>query len=97
YEHSHRMIAEVTGVLTIVIAFWTWFVDRRRWMKALAFGALGAIVAQGILGGVTVLRFLPPAVSTAHAAVGQPFFCIAVAIAVFPGRKWVEETPPPLA
>jgi len=97
YEHSHRMIAEVTGVLTIVIAFWTWFVDRRRWMKALAFGALGTIIAQGILGGVTVLRFLPPAVSTAHAAVGQTFFCIAVAIAVFTGRKWVEETPPPLA
>jgi heme a synthase len=93
YEHSHRMIAWFTGMCTIVIAFWTWFVDRRRWMKYLAFGALATIIGQGILGGITVLHFLPPAVSTAHAAVGQTFFCIAVAIAVFTGRRWVEASP----
>jgi heme a synthase len=97
YEHSHRMIAWFTGMCTIVIAFWTWFVERRRWMKCLAFGALGTIIAQGILGGMTVLHFLPPAISTAHAAVGQTFFCIAVAIAVFTGRRWVEEIPTPVA
>ena len=97
FEHSHRMIAWFTGMCTIVIAFWTWFVDRRRWMKYLAFGALGTIIAQGILGGMTVLHFLPPAISTAHAAVGQTFFCIAVAIAIFTGRRWVEEVPQPVA
>lgn len=93
YEHSHRMIAEATGFFTIVIAVWTLFVDRRRWMKYLGFAALGTIVVQGVLGGITVLNYLPPAVSTAHAAVGQTFFCIAVAIAVFTGRKWVESAP----
>ena len=93
YEHSHRVIAWVTGMCTLAIAFWTWFVDNRRWMKYLAFGALGTIVAQGILGGMTVLHNLPPAISTAHSAVGQTFFCIAMAIAVFTGRQWVEETP----
>lgn len=93
FEHSHRMIAFFTGVCTVVIAFWTLFVERRRWMKVLAFGALGTIIVQGILGGVTVLDFLPPAVSSAHAAIAQTFFCIAVLIAVFTGRKWVEESP----
>ena len=97
YEHSHRMIAWFTGLCTMVIGFWTWFVDRRGWMKALAFGALGTIIVQGILGGVTVLHFLPPVISSAHATVAQTFFCIAVAIAVFTGRKWVEEVPRPLA
>jgi heme a synthase len=97
YEHSHRVIAFFTGVSTIVIAFWTWFVDRRRWMRYLAFAALATIVAQGIIGGVTVLHFLPPAVSTAHAVVGQTFFCIAVAIAMFTGRRWVEAAPQPIA
>jgi cytochrome c oxidase assembly protein subunit 15 len=91
------MIASVTGILTIVIAFWTLFADRRRWMKYLGFAALATIVIQGILGGITVLNFLPPAVSTAHSAVGQTFFCIAVLIAVFTGRKWVEEAPSPIA
>ncbi len=93
YEHSHRLIAEFTGVLTIAIAVWTWISDRRRWMKALALGALATIIVQGILGGVTVLHFLPPAISSAHAAVGQTFFCIACAIALFTSRSWVEETP----
>lgn len=97
YEHSHRMIAAFTGFCTIVIAVWTWFVDRRRWMKYLALGALATIIAQGVLGGITVLRFLPPAISTAHAAVGQTFFCIAVAIALCTGRGWIEDTPRPLA
>jgi cytochrome c oxidase assembly protein subunit 15 len=94
YEHSHRMIAGFTIFLTATIALWTWLADRRRWMKALAFGALGTIVVQAVLGGMTVLHFLPPAISTAHAVVAQTFFCIAVAIAVFTGRRWVEEVPP---
>jgi len=93
YEWSHRAIAFSTGLLTVTIAFWTWFSDRRRWMKALGFAAFGTILTQGILGGLTVLYFQPPLVSTAHAAVAQTFFCIACAIALFTGRKWVQETP----
>jgi len=92
YEHSHRMIAEATGALTIAITVWTFLADRRRWMKALAVGALGTIIVQGVLGGMTVLHFLPPLISSAHAAVGQTFFCIACAIALFTGRKWVQDS-----
>ena len=93
YEHGHRMIAFTTGVLTVVLAVWTWIVDRRSWLKKLAIAGLGTIVLQGILGGITVLRFLPPAVSTAHTVVGQTFFCIAVAIALFTGRRWTGPEP----
>jgi len=93
FEHTHRMIAEFVGLLTIILAVWTWRVEKRRWMKGLAAGALGTVVAQGVLGGLTVLFYLPPAISSAHAALAQTFFCIAVAIAVFTGRKWVEEVP----
>jgi cytochrome c oxidase assembly protein subunit 15 len=93
YEHSHRMIAGFTIFLTASIALWTFLADRRRWMKALALGALGTIIVQAVLGGMTVLKFLPPAISSAHAAVGQTFFCIAVAIAMFTGKQWVEDEP----
>ncbi|HVZ61321.1 MAG TPA: COX15/CtaA family protein, partial [Terriglobales bacterium] len=86
YEHGHRMIAALTGLLTIALAVWTRLADRRGWMRKLAWAALGTIVAQGILGGMTVLHFLPPAISTAHALVGQTFFCIAVSIALFTSR-----------
>jgi heme a synthase len=93
FEHTHRMIAQVAGVLTIVLAIWTWRSEKRRWMRILGFSALGTVIAQGVLGGLTVLYFLPPPVSSAHAALAQTFFCLSVAMAMFTGRKWVEEQP----
>jgi cytochrome c oxidase assembly protein subunit 15 len=87
------MIAQVAGLLTIILAVWTWRSEKRRWMRVLGFGALGTVIAQGILGGITVLYYLPPAVSSAHAALAQTFFCLAVAFALFTGQKWVEEQP----
>jgi heme A synthase len=59
----------------------------------LALAAVGTVITQGILGGLTVIFFLPAPISSAHAAVAQTFFCIAVAIALFTGRRWVEEQP----
>ena len=88
YEHGHRLIASAVGVLTIGLAVWLWLADRRRWMRWLGVAALGAIVAQGVLGGLTVLFFLPPAVSTAHAGLAEIFFCITVAIAVCTSASW---------
>jgi cytochrome c oxidase assembly protein subunit 15 len=93
YEHSHRMVAEFVGLLTIVLAVWIWRVDKRRWLRLLGLAALATVIVQGVLGGITVLFFLPPAVSSAHAAVAQTFFCIAVAIVLFTGRRWIEEQP----
>ena len=93
FEWSHRAIAGSIIILTVSIAAWTWFAEKRRWMKWLSLAALGTVITQAILGGLTVLFFQPPWVSSAHAAVGQTFFCIAVTIAVFTGRRWVEEVP----
>ena len=91
FEHGHRMVAEFVGLLTIVVAVWTWIVDRRRWMRGLTIGAVLGVVFQGVLGGLTVLNFLPPAISTAHATVGQTMFCVLAAIAVFTSRSWMIE------
>jgi cytochrome c oxidase assembly protein subunit 15 len=93
YEWSHRMVAGTLVTLTLAIAIWTLLVEHRRWLRWLAVGAFCTVIAQAILGGLTVLFLQPPAVSTAHATVAQTFFCIAVAIAVFTGRKWIEEQP----
>ncbi len=96
FEHGHRMVAQFVGLLTIILAVWTQRVERRPWMRALAWAALAIVVTQGILGGITVLFRLPPAVSTAHATLAQTFFCIVVSIALFTGRQWAEEAHVPL-
>jgi heme a synthase len=91
FEHGHRMLAEFTGFLTVVAAIWTWRVDKRRWMRGLTLGAVAGVIFQGVLGGLTVLNFLPPAISVLHATVGQTMFCVLAAIAVFTSRSWLEE------
>jgi len=93
FEHGHRMVAEFIGFLTIILAIWTWRAERRSWMRKLGLVALGTVIAQGVLGGITVLYYLPPAVSTAHATLGQTFFCLTVVMAMVTGREWVEESP----
>ncbi|MGE5206566.1 MAG: COX15/CtaA family protein [Chlamydiota bacterium] len=90
FEHGHRMVAELVGLLTIILAVWTWRVDRRGWVRKLGVAALATVIAQGVLGGITVLFYLPPAVSTAHATLAQTFFCLAVVLALVTGRGWTE-------
>ncbi|HZR23622.1 MAG TPA: COX15/CtaA family protein [Vicinamibacterales bacterium] len=89
YEHGHRLIASTVGFLTIGLVVWLWLADSRRWLKWFGVAALGSIVAQGVLGGLTVLFFLPPAVSTAHAGLAEIFFCMTVAIAIFTSPGWM--------
>lgn len=91
YEHGHRMIATFVGLLTIVLAIWIQRREPRRWMRRLGWAALAAVVAQGVLGGLTVLLFLPPPISIAHASLAQLFFCITVGIAVFTSRWWIGD------
>lgn len=88
FEHGHRMIATFVGFLTTVLALWLWRWEARRWLRRLGFAALGAVILQGVLGGLTVLYLLPWLVSVAHAALAQLFFCGVVSIAIFTGTGW---------
>ena len=90
YEHGHRLIASSVGFLTIILAAWLWRADPRRWMRWLGVSALGAVIAQGVLGGLTVLFFLPAAISTAHAGLAEIFFCLTIAIALFTSPGWTD-------
>jgi cytochrome c oxidase assembly protein subunit 15 len=89
YEHGHRLIASSVGFLTIILAVWLWLAEPRRWLRWLGVAALAAVIAQGILGGLTVLYFLPAPVSTAHAGLAEIFFCMTVAIALFTSPRWL--------
>ncbi len=89
YEFTHRVIATCIGILTIILAAWLWRAEKRLWMRWLGIAALGGVIAQGILGGATVLTFQLPAVSAAHATLAQLFFSTVVAIAAFTSSWWI--------
>ncbi len=88
YEHSHRLVASFVGFLILVQAFTLQFKEDRRWVKRLGWWALGAVIAQGVLGGLTVIFLLPTWISTSHAALAQTTLCLATAIALVTSRKW---------
>jgi cytochrome c oxidase assembly protein subunit 15 len=83
------------GFLTIVLAVWLWKVETRRWIRRLGLLALGAVILQGVLGGLTVLLLLPAPVSIGHAALAQLFFCSTVALALFTSAGWRAAPPAP--
>ncbi len=88
FEHSHRMIAAGVGGLTLILCLWLLAREPRRWVRWLGVGALGSVVLQGILGGLTVLWQLPLPVSVAHACLGQLFFTVIVLLATVLSPHW---------
>jgi cytochrome c oxidase assembly protein subunit 15 len=90
YEHVHRLLASVVGMLTVVLAFWLVRKEPRRWVRWLGIAALGVVIAQGVLGGLTVKLMLPPPISIAHASLAEAFFCITIALALVTSERWRE-------
>lgn len=97
YEHGHRLIASTVGLLTIVLTVWLWRCDPRTGVKRLGVVALVAVVLQGMLGGLTVLYFLPAPISVAHAATAEIFFCLTVGLALFTSPGWIDGYPTAVA
>jgi cytochrome c oxidase assembly protein subunit 15 len=94
YEHGHRMVASTVGFLTLVLALWTAQAERRATVRRLAWAALAAVVAQGVLGGLTVIYLLPTPISVTHACLAQTFFCITIALAYATSREWLGAEAP---
>src|ERR1044072_8081320 len=93
WEHGHRMVATTVGILTILLVIYLKYKEKRQWVRKLGWFALLAVIAQGLLGGLTVKLMLPLAVSSAHATLAQLFFCTTVSLAVFTSRSWIEAKP----
>jgi heme a synthase len=92
YEHGHRLIASTVGMLTTILAIWLVRVEARRWVRRLGIAALVVVIAQGALGGLTVILMLPPLISIAHAGLAEMFFCITVTLAFVTSEKWTQSS-----
>ncbi|HUJ75417.1 MAG TPA: COX15/CtaA family protein [bacterium] len=88
FEHGHRMIAGTVGVLTLLLTAWVLAREPRRWVRWLSVGALGAVVLQALLGGITVLLLLPKPISIGHALLAQLFFALTVLLAQVTAPEW---------
>ena len=94
YEHGHRLTASFVGFLTVILTIWMWLKEKRAWVRWVSTAALGAVILQGALGGLTVIFLLPAWISTLHACLAQTFFCSVIALAVFTSPRWKRGLPP---
>lgn len=90
-EHGHRLIAGTVALLTIGLAVSIARREARVWLRRIGYAAVAAVLLQALLGGMTVLFFLPTAISVSHAALAEIFLCLVVTIAVTTSRWWQSE------
>jgi cytochrome c oxidase assembly protein subunit 15 len=93
YEHSHRLIGSVVGLLTLTFALVLWTVEPRRWLRWLGGVAVLAVVVQGVLGGLRVV-LLQDTLAIIHGALAQAFFGLTASLALFTSCEWNEAPAP---
>ena len=98
YEHGHRLFATLVGFLTLLQFIFISFTNHPSWIKKMSLISLILVITQGLLGGMTVLFFLPPAISIMHGVLAQTFFVtiIFVAYSLSDSRANKKEAPYPL-
>jgi cytochrome c oxidase assembly protein subunit 15 len=84
------MVAATVGLLTLIQAIWLQRRERKRILRILGWCALGAVIMQGLLGGLTVLLLLPKSISIAHAGLAEIFFCMNLSIAFFASNAFAK-------
>jgi cytochrome c oxidase assembly protein subunit 15 len=86
-EHGHRLLGTVVGLLAIFLTLVAWFHRSERWLFWFALGLLLAIIGQGVLGGVRVLRDART-LAMVHGCTGPLVFGLASAMVLCTSRSW---------
>jgi cytochrome c oxidase assembly protein subunit 15 len=88
HEHTHRLVASTIGFMTVILVVWLFLKESRKWVRTLGYFALGAVIVQGLLGGLTVYLLLPAWVSISHGILAQTFFLMVLLLAYAQTDEW---------
>ncbi len=91
YEFTHRVIAACEIAISLIFAIWLWRAEPRNKVRNFGWIAVGAVMGQAVLGGMTVIFRQPVWISVAHATMAQLFFCSMVSLALFTSRWWWQD------
>lgn len=90
YEHTHRLMGTVVGMLSIALTILAWKLETRRWVQWLCTGVLTAVIAQGVLGGLRVV-LVELDLAVVHACFAQAFLCLAVFASIVTSKWWLAQ------
>jgi cytochrome c oxidase assembly protein subunit 15 len=93
FEHSHRVVAGIMGVLVLVLSMVIWKKDPRPWLRWFGVIAVAGVALQAVLGGEVVRQLLHYWLPVLHACLAQIMFGAVLSIAVFTSKWWTEERP----
>jgi cytochrome c oxidase assembly protein subunit 15 len=81
------LFGSLVGLLTVFLAVSLWIKESRPWLRWLGVIALGAVIVQGVLGGLRV-TLLAQTLAIIHACFAQAFFALAASLALFTSTEW---------
>lgn len=87
YEHTHRLIGSVVGLLTIGLCVAIWAGGARPWLRGLGIVAVALVVIQGILGGLRVV-LVADWLALVHGVVAPGFFALVACLALATSAAW---------
>jgi len=96
YEHSHRLVGALVGLLTLVLAAALWPEGGR--LRRLGLIAVAVVLVQGVLGGLRVV-LQQDTLAIVHGSLAQAFFALLAAVALLTtprGRVAVAPVAPSL-
>ncbi|MBZ5696457.1 MAG: COX15/CtaA family protein [Acidobacteriia bacterium] len=94
YEYSHRVLAGIVAVMTLVLALWMTLAERRPFARRFGWTSVSLVLAQAALGGFRVLEGFPAISATAHAALAQVFFIGIVGLSLYLSPWWQSDLAP---
>ena len=87
YEHAHRLIASLVGALTLTVAIFLWALEARPWVRGLGIAAVGAVVVQGVLGGLRVV-LAQHGLAIVHGGFAHAFFALLAGLTLVTSPGW---------
>jgi cytochrome c oxidase assembly protein subunit 15 len=93
FEYTHRVLAGLVSIMTLVLAVWITMTEGRPVAKRLGWTALVLVLAQAGLGGFRVLKGYPAISATAHATLAQVFFITMVGLSLYLSSWWQSDLP----
>jgi cytochrome c oxidase assembly protein subunit 15 len=99
-EHSHRLLGQIIGLLSLTLLFFIWLSESRIWMRTLSRVLVLFVILQGLLGGARVVfdrlnlqsdnNLIAQTFAVIHACGAMIVLSILVALTLGSSKAWIE-------